>query len=120
VKEAGCILSNTAGKDPLEGLVMIDTLQRLGIDYHFREEIEAFLNTQYMNFSSPNHLPLDVCGVALRFRLLRQEGYNVSQGEQIRKQYIIITEILIIYLTLMFSWYVNLFCYMLKFDELKT
>ena len=83
VKEAGCILSNTAGKDELEGLVMIDTLQRLGIDYHFREEIEAFLNTQYMNyFSSPNHLPLDVFGVALRFRLLRQEGYNVSQGEQ--------------------------------------
>ena len=120
MKEAGCILSNTAGKDPLEGLVMIDTLQRLGIDYHLREEIEAFLNTQYMNFSSPNHLPLDVFGVALRFRLLRQEGYNVSQGEQIRKQYIIITEILIIYLTLMFSWYVNLFCYMLKFDELKT
>ncbi|KAG6776934.1 hypothetical protein POTOM_016725 [Populus tomentosa] len=83
VKEAACILSKTAGKDELEGLVMIDTLQRLGIDYHFREEIEAFLNTQYMNyFSSPNHLPLDVFGVALRFRLLRQEGYNVSQGEQ--------------------------------------
>ncbi|KAH8512018.1 hypothetical protein H0E87_009273 [Populus deltoides] len=79
VKEAGCILSNTAGKDALEGLVLIDTLQRLGIDYHFREEIEAFLNTQYVNFSSPNHLPLDVFGVALRFRLLRQEGYSVSQ-----------------------------------------
>ncbi|KAJ6367587.1 hypothetical protein OIU78_000200 [Salix suchowensis] len=79
VKEIGYILNNTDRKDPLEGLVMIDTLQRLSIDYHFREEIESFLKTQYMNFRSPNHPPLDVFGVALCFRLLRQEGYNVSQ-----------------------------------------
>ncbi|KAJ6288159.1 hypothetical protein OIU77_018320, partial [Salix suchowensis] len=79
VKEIGYILNNTDRKDPLEGLVMIDTLQRLSIDYHFREEIEFFLKTQYMNFRSPNHPQLDVFGVALCFRLLRQEGYNVSQ-----------------------------------------
>ena len=83
VKEIGNILNNTGRKDPLEGLVMIDTLQRLSIDYHFREEIESFLKAQYMNFRSPNHPPLDVFGVALCFRLLRQEGYNVSQGEQV-------------------------------------
>uniref|UniRef100_A0A6N2KX75 Terpene synthase N-terminal domain-containing protein n=1 Tax=Salix viminalis TaxID=40686 RepID=A0A6N2KX75_SALVM len=79
VKEIGYILNNTDRKDPLEGLVMIDTLQRLSIDYHFREEIESFLKTQYMNFRSPNHPRVDVFGVALCFRLLRQEGYNVSQ-----------------------------------------
>ncbi|CAK7350845.1 unnamed protein product [Dovyalis caffra] len=85
VKEVGNILNTVAGKDPLEGLAMIDILQRLSIDYHFREEIEALLETEYMNFKAPNHHHDDVYGVALSFRLLRQHGYNVSQGRRVKK-----------------------------------
>ncbi|XP_028080978.1 (3S,6E)-nerolidol synthase 1-like [Camellia sinensis] len=64
------------GENPLEGLVMIDNLQRLGIDYHFQEEIEALLQSQYTK-SNATTLGYDLYEVSTRFRLLRQEGYNV-------------------------------------------
>ncbi|KAJ4826034.1 putative terpene synthase 13 [Turnera subulata] len=67
------------GEDPLESLAMIDAIQRLGIDYHFQEEIEAILERQYL-ISSVNHSNQDLYEVALRFRLLRQEGYYVPEG----------------------------------------
>ncbi|KAI8567478.1 hypothetical protein RHMOL_Rhmol02G0125200 [Rhododendron molle] len=57
---------------------MIDTLQRLNIDYHFQEEIEAFLKKQYMESTISNgYREFDLYEVSTRFRLLRQEGYNV-------------------------------------------
>ncbi|TXG47231.1 hypothetical protein EZV62_026525 [Acer yangbiense] len=71
------------GEDPSEGLAMIDAVQRLGIDYHFQDEIEEILPRQYMiaaNYSTSTSTNDDLQQVALRFRLLRQEGYNVPAG----------------------------------------
>ncbi|KAK1582056.1 hypothetical protein Q3G72_011461 [Acer saccharum] len=71
------------GEDPSEGLAMIDAVQRLGIDYHFQDEIEEILPRQYMiaaNNSTRTSANDDLQQVALRFRLLRQEGYNVPAG----------------------------------------
>ena len=68
------------GEDTLEGLMMIDAIQRLGIDYHFKEEIEAVLQRQYMKASNHGESIQDLYEVALRFRLLRQEGYHVPAG----------------------------------------
>ncbi|KAK2644289.1 hypothetical protein Ddye_019484 [Dipteronia dyeriana] len=68
------------GEDPSEGLAMIDAVQRLGMDYHFQDEIEEILPRQYMiaaNYSTCTSTNDDLQQVALRFRLLRQEGYNV-------------------------------------------
>ncbi|KAG7970212.1 hypothetical protein I3843_07G071400 [Carya illinoinensis] len=66
--------------DPSEGLSMIDAVQRLNIDYHFQEEIEAILRGQYVKYITHgeygHHDELHV--VALRFRLLRQQGYYVA------------------------------------------
>ncbi|KAG2689685.1 hypothetical protein I3760_09G150300 [Carya illinoinensis] len=66
--------------DPFEGLSMIDAVQRLNIDYHFQEEIEAILQRQYVKYITHgeygHHDELHV--VALRFRLLRQQGYYVA------------------------------------------
>ncbi|XP_058194738.1 (3S,6E)-nerolidol synthase 1-like [Rhododendron vialii] len=77
VKEVRSVLRKV-GENPLEGLVMIDTLQRLSIDYHFQEEIEALLQKQYMESTISNGYPeFDLYEVSTRFRLLRQEGYNV-------------------------------------------
>ncbi|KAH7567746.1 hypothetical protein JRO89_XS07G0137900 [Xanthoceras sorbifolium] len=68
------------GEDPSQGLAMI-AVQRLGIDYHFQDEIEQILPTQYMiaanTYGDYDHHDHDLQEVALRFRLLRQEGYNV-------------------------------------------
>nr|ADD81294.1 linalool synthase [Actinidia arguta] len=61
---------------PLEGLVMIDTLQRLGIDYHFQGEIGALLQKQ-QRISTCDYPEHDLFEVSTRFRLLRQEGHNV-------------------------------------------
>ncbi|KAL7212018.1 hypothetical protein ACSBR2_014805 [Camellia fascicularis] len=75
LKEAKRMLRKV-GENPLEGLLMIDTLQRLGIDYHFEEETEALLQSQYTK-SNAATLGYDLYEVSTRFRLLRQEGYNV-------------------------------------------
>lgn len=75
LKEVRTVLK-TVGERSLDGLKMIDTLQRLGIDFHFQEEIEAILKTHCMIPYSQYNLH----DVALRFRLLRQEGFHVNPG----------------------------------------
>ncbi|KAH7545848.1 hypothetical protein FEM48_Zijuj01G0137200 [Ziziphus jujuba var. spinosa] len=69
------------GEDPLEGLKMIDAVQRLGIDYYFQEEIGAILQKQFMMFNHNRDCNYCLHEVALRFRLLRQEGYFASAGD---------------------------------------
>ncbi|KAL2245370.1 UNVERIFIED_CONTAM: Germacrene-D synthase [Sesamum indicum] len=59
-------------------LEFIDTIQRLGVGYHFEEQIDKFLqftHNTYLEYSSKDN---DLRIVALRFRLLRQHGYPVS------------------------------------------
>ncbi|XP_031389611.1 (3S,6E)-nerolidol synthase 1-like isoform X2 [Punica granatum] len=63
-------------KGSLESLVMVDALQRLGIAYPFEEEIKSILHEQHLISSFDGHPSRDsLYEVALRFRLLRQEGY---------------------------------------------
>ncbi|KAJ8443065.1 hypothetical protein Cgig2_004270 [Carnegiea gigantea] len=81
VKKIRTILLNNSGKDGgLEGLIVIDTIKRLCLDHYFQEEIRAILATHNSEWR-----PLDKEGgggdlheVALRFRLLRQEGYHIT------------------------------------------
>ncbi|KAI6704858.1 hypothetical protein NL676_007820 [Syzygium grande] len=68
---------NKMVNEPVESLIIVDTIQRLGIKSLFREQIKAILQWQYTHFSSLNHGKDDVYEIALRFRLLRQEGYYV-------------------------------------------
>lgn len=57
-------------------LELIDDLQRLGISCHFHHEIAQIFN------SSNETDERDLYSTALRFRLLRQHGFRVSQGAQ--------------------------------------
>ncbi|KAG9454316.1 hypothetical protein H6P81_007220 [Aristolochia fimbriata] len=60
-------------------LQLIDTLERLGIDYHFQEEIDGILQencVEYYTNGTDRHE--DIFFTSLRFRLLRQHGFNVS------------------------------------------
>lgn len=69
--------------DPLKQLELIDILQRLRLSYHFEDFIRRILESIY----NANHGG-DLCkkqslyAIALEFRLLRQNGYNVPQGNQ--------------------------------------
>lgn len=70
------------GENTLRCLYMIDAVQRLNIDYHFQEEIEAFLRRQYVNSSTipGGYYGNDIHEIALCFRLLRQQGFFVPEG----------------------------------------
>jgi hypothetical protein len=62
--------------DVADLVTYVDTLERLGLDNHFREVIGAALNR--IRAEEPESHGLHI--VALRFRLLRQHGIWVSAG----------------------------------------
>ncbi|KAM4076882.1 hypothetical protein ACJW30_12G098300 [Castanea mollissima] len=69
--------------DPLKQLELIDILQRLGISYHFEGEIKRILEGLYNNIDHGSDTDTwktkNLYATALKFRLLRQHGYIVSQ-----------------------------------------
>lgn len=62
--------------DVLQTMNLIDTIQLLGLDYHFMEEIDRALN----HLKDVDMSKYGLHEVALHFRLIRQRGYNVSSG----------------------------------------
>ncbi|KAL5702321.1 hypothetical protein ACHQM5_027551 [Ranunculus cassubicifolius] len=61
---------------------MIDTLQQLGIDYHFQEQIDEALMRQYKDFIASGEITnsdneKNLCSTSICFRLLRQNGHPV-------------------------------------------
>ncbi|KAG6671012.1 hypothetical protein I3843_Q021300 [Carya illinoinensis] len=64
----------------MEPLELIDILQRLGVSYHFEDEIRMIVENKHNTHHSG-----DVCkkqslyATAVEFRLLRQHGYDVPQ-----------------------------------------
>ena len=66
---------------PLHQLELVDSLQRLGIYYHFQEEIKRILHSIYNNYDRNDKWKNgDLYATALEFRVLRQHGYHVPQG----------------------------------------
>ncbi|KAE8075783.1 hypothetical protein FH972_014471 [Carpinus fangiana] len=71
---------NNENADLLATLELIDDVQRLGLGYRFERDITGALD----NFTSSkgcNNQRIDKClhATALSFRLLRQQGYRISQ-----------------------------------------
>lgn len=56
---------------------LIDSIQRLGVSYHFETEIDEILKE--ISSESDDHIN-DLYAIALKFRLVRQQGYNMSSG----------------------------------------
>ncbi|ESW20281.1 hypothetical protein PHAVU_006G195600 [Phaseolus vulgaris] len=80
LKEVKQAFQKLVSEDYMECFYVIDIIQRLGIEHHFQEEIEALLQNQCSIFIShisdfANHHKL--YELALLFRLLRQRGYHV-------------------------------------------
>ncbi|CAL9017341.1 unnamed protein product, partial [Prunus brigantina] len=66
-------------KIPSQKLDLIDQIQRLGVSHHFENEIEEVLQQIHKNsYDDPQGGDDDLYTAALYFRLLRQQGYNVS------------------------------------------
>ncbi|MED6213153.1 hypothetical protein PIB30_090500, partial [Stylosanthes scabra] len=63
-------------ENQLDQLDLIDVLQRLGVAYHFKNEIRNILDNIY-NMDNSNKKK-DLHATALGFRLLRQYGYDIS------------------------------------------
>ncbi|KAH1221404.1 (-)-germacrene D synthase [Glycine max] len=64
-------------------LNFIDSIQRLGVSYHFEHEIDRALHQIYDISTKDNNIishDNDLHHVALLFRLLRQHGYRISSG----------------------------------------
>jgi hypothetical protein len=59
-----------------EKLNLVDTLQHLGIDHNFDKQIVSILRSTHASEFDSSSLR----DVALRFRLLRQQGFWVSPG----------------------------------------
>ncbi|KAE8125664.1 hypothetical protein FH972_020443 [Carpinus fangiana] len=75
------------GEESSQKLNLIDAIQRLGVSYHFENEIQEILQQLHKStlHDSPDHEDDvdddDLYTIALRFRLLRQHGYNISSDE---------------------------------------
>ncbi|KAF3634515.1 putative early nodulin-93-like [Capsicum annuum] len=69
-----------APSNSLQTLHLINTIQRLGVAYHFEREIEESLSYMYTHYEEwiGEVDGDDLHAIALCFRLLRQQGYLVS------------------------------------------
>ncbi|GJN39842.1 hypothetical protein PR202_gb28989 [Eleusine coracana subsp. coracana] len=61
-------------KDLIRKLELIDTLQQIGVGYHYKEEINEFLHCVYDDKDGGSD---DLYVTSLRFYLLRKHGYAV-------------------------------------------
>lgn len=69
--------------NPLEQLELVDNLQRLGLAYHFENEINNILNNVHNNSDDKWKIG-NLYATSLEFRLLRQHSYNVTEGSDRR------------------------------------
>lgn len=72
---------NDEDAESLDLLELIDDIQRLGLGHHFEIDIsralEKFVSSEHSGVAAADN---SLHAVALRFRLLRQHGYEISQG----------------------------------------
>ncbi|XP_070039669.1 (R)-linalool synthase TPS5, chloroplastic-like isoform X2 [Nicotiana tomentosiformis] len=71
------------GSQELEKLELIDNLQRLGVSYHFKHEIMQILSNINLNAATGDSL----YATALKFRLLREHGFHISQETETTLKY---------------------------------
>ncbi|KAL9682429.1 hypothetical protein QQ045_014227 [Rhodiola kirilowii] len=65
-----------------EQLELIDDLQRLGLGYHFKQQIKSMLDKIYCAGLEPSEIDLHTA--ALAFRLFRQNGHPITEGTQMK------------------------------------
>ncbi|KAF1001911.1 hypothetical protein AG4045_023791 [Apium graveolens] len=71
------MLLNKEEMDSVHKLELVDTIQRLGVSYHFQNEIMRILEAIYNSNEKLNSHDLNAA--SLKFRLLRQHSFDVPQ-----------------------------------------
>ena len=66
----------------MDKLELVDTLQQLGVAYHFKDGINSVLTNihESMDQNSLSTMFDDLYKVSLLFRLLRMHGFSVTEG----------------------------------------
>ncbi|TKY49012.1 terpene synthase 2 [Spatholobus suberectus] len=79
-EEVKTMLQSSINENIIQKLNFIDSVQRFGVSYHFEQEINQVLEQIYYSFTKNNTIIEDGGhhSLALLFRLLRQEGYQIS------------------------------------------
>ncbi|CAA2993786.1 (3S,6E)-nerolidol synthase 1-like isoform X1 [Olea europaea subsp. europaea] len=79
LKDVRELLKSEELENQIESLMLVDAIQRLGIDYHFQEEIEAVLRRHYMEATtcSDGYFYYTLHDLSLLFRLLREHGFSI-------------------------------------------
>jgi len=89
---------NNENADLLETLELIDGLKRLGLEYRFeRDDITRALDKFASSKCCNERIEKSLHATALSFRLLRQQGYQVSQGKYIYIYIYLPTIMLVLY-----------------------
>jgi len=63
-------------------LEFVNALQHLGVAYHFQKEIKDVLGSIQIKNNACTILAENLHATALLFRLLREHGFQVTQGMQ--------------------------------------
>ncbi|KAL4296903.1 hypothetical protein GQ457_12G026080 [Hibiscus cannabinus] len=63
--------------DPIENILLINSLFRLGVSYHFEIEIQEQLSNLFLTFSIDSN-DYDLYTVAVVFQVFRSHGYKMS------------------------------------------
>ncbi|KAF5753664.1 putative beta-farnesene synthase [Helianthus annuus] len=80
VRKELLIEGSTGPTQHMKLLELIDVVQRLGVAYHFEDEIEECLTHIYVTYGDKWTNENNLESTSLWFRLLRQQGFNVSSG----------------------------------------
>ncbi|KAK8933764.1 hypothetical protein KSP39_PZI015404 [Platanthera zijinensis] len=78
--EVRCMILEEKGL--LDQLELLDSIQQLGVAYHFEKDINCVLSRMHLRFKTlcdHDKLGDDMHATSLIFRLLRQNGFGVSQ-----------------------------------------
>ncbi|KAH1144318.1 hypothetical protein AAZX31_12G204600 [Glycine max] len=84
LKEEVKMMFQSSNQNIMQKLNFIDSIQRFGISYHFQEEINETLEQIHNTFTKNNTIIISEDSnhhfLALLFRLLRQQGYQISSN----------------------------------------
>jgi len=75
---------NGTDMEPLSLLELIDDIERLGLFFRFQDWINKTLLTLVSIQNFKDRTTTSLHETALRFRILRRHGFDVSQGRQLQ------------------------------------